>query len=93
MVGIMVVMETSFKRTDAIPVWFPVLLYLVPLNPQQATVDPYFLLRLLDTQASLAQSPMGSLLLSPGSWNIHGLVCALQESVSKSCGISVIKFQ
>ena len=49
MVRIMVVMETSFKRTDASPLWPPVLLYLVPLNPQQSTVDPYLLLRLLDT--------------------------------------------
>ena len=32
--------------------------------------------------ASLGQSPVGSLLLSPGSWCIQGFVCALQESVS-----------
>ena len=34
------------------------------------------------SQASLAQSLMGSLLLSPGSWWAQGFVCALQESVS-----------
>ena len=34
------------------------------------------------SQASLGQSLVGSLLLSPGSWFIQGFVCALQESVS-----------
>ena len=37
------------------------------------------------SQASLGQSPVGSLLLSPGSWCTQGSVCALQESVSQSC--------
>ena len=32
-------------------------------------------------QASLGQSLVGSLLLSPGSWSTQGFVCALQESV------------
>ena len=32
--------------------------------------------------ASLGQSLVGSLLLSPGSWCTQGFVCALQESVS-----------
>ena len=32
--------------------------------------------------ASLGQSPVGSLLISPGSWCTQGSVCALQESVS-----------
>ena len=32
--------------------------------------------------ASLVQSLVGSLLLSPGSWCAQGSVCALQESVS-----------
>ena len=32
--------------------------------------------------ASLGQSLVGSLLLSPGSWYTQGFVCALQESVS-----------
>ena len=43
------------------------------------------------SQPSLAQSCMGSLLLSPGSWCAQGFVCALQESVSQSWGNSVIK--
>ena len=34
------------------------------------------------SQASLAQSLLGSLLLSPGSWCTEGFVCALQEFVS-----------
>ena len=34
------------------------------------------------SQASLGQSLLGSLLLSPGSWCIQGFICALQESVS-----------
>ena len=34
------------------------------------------------SQASLAQSLVGSLLLSPRSWCTQGFVCALQESVS-----------
>ena len=33
------------------------------------------------SQANLAQSPVGSLLLSPGSWCAQGFVYALQESV------------
>ena len=35
--------------------------------------------------ASLGQSLVGSLLLSPGSWCQQGSVCALQVSVSQSC--------
>ena len=34
------------------------------------------------SQASLGQSLVGSLLLSPGSWCTQGFVCVLQESVS-----------
>ena len=34
------------------------------------------------SRASLGQSLVGSLLLSPGSWCAQGSVCALQESVS-----------
>ena len=46
-----------------------------------------------DSQASLGQSLVGSLLLSPGSWWTQGSVCALQESISQSCvssGSSVV---
>ena len=34
------------------------------------------------SQASLSQSLVGSLLLSPGSWCTQGFVCALQKCVS-----------
>ena len=34
------------------------------------------------SQASLGGSPVGSLLLSPGSWCVQGFVCVRQESVS-----------
>ena len=37
------------------------------------------------SQASLGQSLVVSLLLSPGSWSEQSSVCALQESVSQSC--------
>ena len=37
------------------------------------------------SQASLSQSLMRSLLLSPGSWCAQGFVCALQGSVSPFC--------
>ena len=69
----------------------PGLLYSVPLNPQQASVDSCLHWRLLHWEASLAQSLVGSLLLSLGSWCAHGFVCALQESVTPACGSFVIK--
>ena len=71
----------------------PGLLYSVPLISWRATVNPHLHQRLLNTpghfQASLAQSLVGSLFLSPGSWCAQSFVSALQESVSpvlwKSC--------
>ena len=57
----------------------------VPLTLQQAIHG--------HSRAGLGQSPVGSLLLSPGFWCIQGFVCALQESVSpvlyKFCGSAV----
>ena len=38
------------------------------------------------SRASLGQSLVGSLLLSPGSWCTQSSVCALQESVSPVLG-------
>ena len=35
-----------------------------------------------DSRASLGQSPVGSLLLSPGPWGPQGFLCVLQRSVS-----------
>ena len=49
---------------------------------KQATVIPCLCQGLLDSQESLVQCLVGSLLLSPGSWCIQGSVCALPESVS-----------
>ena len=73
-------MVTSFKRSHA---------HTTSLSapaPQQVTADPRLHQRLLDTHgASLAQSLVGSLLLSPGSWYIQAFVCALQGSVFQSC--------
>ena len=43
------------------------------------------------SQASLGQSLVGSLPLSPGSWCAQGFVCALQESVSPVLISSVIE--
>ena len=37
------------------------------------------------SQASLAQSLVGSQLLSPGFWCAQGSACVLTESVSQSC--------
>jgi len=46
------------------------------------SVDPCLHWRLLDTHASLTQSFVGILLLSPGSSYAQGFVCVPQESVS-----------
>ena len=43
------------------------------------------------SQASLSQSSVGSLLLSPGSWYTQGFGCALKSFFPQSCGRSVIK--
>ena len=45
--------------------------------PQQDAESPCLCWRLLDTQASLDQSLVGSRLLSPGYWCTQGFVCAL----------------
>ena len=51
-------------------------------NPEAGHHQPTPLLEILGySQASLGQSLVGSLLLSPGSWCTQGFVCALQESV------------
>ena len=41
------------------------------------------------SQAGLAQSSMGSLLLSPGYWYGQGFVCALQQSLVSSSSVEV----
>ena len=77
MVEVMKKIETSFKCSHAGTV------ALGALNPAAGHCWP---MPLLETpghsQASLGQSLVGSLLLSPGSWCAQCFVCALQESVS-----------
>ena len=74
------VMATSFKRTYASAVVFrapdPTAGHCRPM-PLPETPG--------HSQASLAQSVVGSLLLSPGSWCTRGFVCAHQEFISQSC--------
>ena len=78
MVGVMAVMVTSFKRACPRTVVFSA--------PDPVAGHCHHPKSPLETpgrsQASLAQSPVGSLLLSPGSWCTQGFVCALEESVS-----------
>ena len=69
--------HTSFKRSYACTASFsapnPAAGHHRPTPPQETPGH---------SQASLGQSLVGSLLLSPGSWFTQGFVCALQESVS-----------
>ena len=73
----MKIMATSFKRshahTAALHAPNPAAGHHWPMPPQETPGH---------SQASLGQSLVGSLLLSPGSWCAQGFVCALQESVS-----------
>ena len=57
-------------RTSAVSVLVPAVSHSCP-SPLQETLQ--------HQQEGLVQSPMGSLLLSPGSWCAHYFVCALQE--------------
>ena len=77
MVELIKIMVSSFKRSHARTA------ALIDPNPaagDRRSMPP------LETpghsRASLGQSLVGSLLLSPGSWCAEGFVCALQESVS-----------
>ena len=71
------VMETSFKRTYSCTAVFS-----AP-DPTAGHCQPVPSLETPGhSQASLAQSLIGTLLLSPGSWYAQSFVCALQESVS-----------
>ena len=77
MVEVMKTMATSFKRSHACTA---ALRALDPAaghrHPSLAPETPGY------SRASLGQSLVGSLPLSPGSWCTQGFVCALQESVS-----------
>ena len=77
MVEVMKIMVTSFRRSHACTAT------LTASNPaaghRRPTPPPETPGHL---QASLGQSFVGSLLLTPGSWYTQGFVCALQESIS-----------
>ena len=76
MVEVMKIMETSFKRSHACTAM------LSAPNPAAAHYQPTPPLETPGhSQASLGQSLVGSLLLSPGSYCTLGSVCAFQESI------------
>ena len=76
MVEVMKIMATSFKTPCAHTA------ALCAPNPAAGHCQPTPLPETPGhSQASLGQSPVGSLLLPPGSWYAPGFVCALQESV------------
>ena len=80
MVEVMKIMVTSFKRSHACTST------LSDSNPAAGHHQPTSLLETPGySQASLGQSLVGSLLLSPGSWYTQGSVCALQEYISQAC--------
>ena len=77
MVEVMKITATSFKRSHACT---------AALSAPDSAEGHRRPMPLQETprhsRASLGQSLMGSLLLSPGSWCTQAFVCALQESVS-----------
>ena len=74
MLKVMKIMLTSFKRSHAaLSAPNPAAGHHRPTRPQEIPGH---------SQASLCQSLVGSLLLSPVSWCAQGFVCAFQESVS-----------
>ena len=77
MVEVVKIMVTYFKRSHA---------HTATLSAPDPAAGYHQPTPLLETpghsRASLGQSPVGSLLLFPGSWCAQGFVCALQESVS-----------
>ena len=92
MVEVMKIMVTSLKRSHACTAT------LSAPNPAAGHHRPTPLLETPGhSRASLGQSLVGSLLLSPGSWCTQGFVCALQESVSlvlcKFCNQSPLAFK
>ena len=77
MVEVMKIMAASFKRPHACTA------ALSAPTPAAGHRQPTPLLEPPGhSQASLGQSLVGSLLLSPVSWCTQGFVCALQDSVS-----------
>ena len=77
MLEVMKIMVTSFKKSHA-----PTAALSAP-NPATGHCQPTPLPETPGhSQASLSQSLVGPLLLSPGSWCTQGFLCVLQESVS-----------
>ena len=80
MMEVMKIIVTFFKRSHALT---------ATLSAPSPAAGHRQLTSLPETpghsRASLGQSLVGSLLLSPGSWCTQGSVCALPESVSQSC--------
>ena len=74
MVGVMVVMATSFKRTYACMLLLPGLL-------RQATIDPHLRQRLLDTHSKSGSVYCRVTAPFSRSWCAKGFVCTLQESL------------
>ena len=77
MVEVMKIMATSFRRSHA----RTAALSAPDIAPGDRQRAPS-LETLGHSEASLGQSLVGSLLLSPGSWCTQGFIYALQESVS-----------
>ena len=77
MVQVMRIMATSFKRSHV---------QTATLSAPNPAAGHHRPMPLLETprhsRASLGQSLVRALLLSPGSWCTQGFVCVLQESVS-----------
>ena len=86
MVEVMKIMVTSLKKSHA---------HTAALSAPNPAAGHPRLRPLLETpghsQASLGQSLVGSLLLSPGSWYAQGFLCVFQELFPQLCVISVIK--
>ena len=85
MVGVMALIATSFKRTFTSMLQVPGLQYSVPLSSRASKETPGH------SQASLDQSFVGSLLLSPGSWCAKFWFVPSKSLLPQSCGSSVIK--
>ena len=79
MVEILKIMATSFKRSHACTAAHSAPNLAAGHHPPTPLLETPG-----HSRASLCQSLVGSLLLSPGSWCAQGFVCALQESVSQS---------
>ena len=80
MVEIMKIMATSFKRFHALTATLsapnPTAGHCQPTPPPETPGQ---------SQASLGQSLLGSLLLSPGPWCTQGFVCAPKSLFPQSC--------